>query len=560
MVCDLVEKFKIDRFSLDSSELNELLELISKDKELVSDIKNNWLMDEYISRVISIDRGMFPAQVLKRISELDSLQKNNLTMDQIVTASKNAKLSTSGRYRHKISGRKPSVISSKRVPEVISTKPSSTSGRRKFLKKSRRSPIILLIAALLILSFGVYYYTKMNTVTQLPVVETSKNDFDSPKIISAEKAVVIEGEEFKNSGLVGLSLKERTTLKVEKGGSLILEFSDRTRIDIQEESVLKLGASKNKELFLEMGRISCEVTKQKNHFKILTNNSVIQVLGTSFTLGIQKDIAKPININTELIVNQGKVEIENISTKEKVIVNQDQYIVVKNDKKLVVLEVPLKNLRYDFSARQLPKGLELVDFKNAEFLNGSLVVADGLAKYKLKTDGWKFPLKVSYRYKCLPSAVDKTIVVMSGVLWDDISYGILARGVPFTLFSGVWVSFDTYITEDNYIYSVCHSDKTDKSGNISSRFSFMERGKNSEALIILLKGWRDGDSEFDDIEVSEIKKTELPDIQEAKNIFKSLPRSEVTINFLYEKFPVIYNGKKEYRPVNIHYGAKVFDE
>jgi hypothetical protein len=49
---ELVDKFIIDRFSLSEIELDELLTLITKDHELVRNIKDSWLMDEYISRVL----------------------------------------------------------------------------------------------------------------------------------------------------------------------------------------------------------------------------------------------------------------------------------------------------------------------------------------------------------------------------------------------------------------------------------------------------------------------------------------------------------------------------
>ena len=110
---ELVDKFIIDRFSLSEIELDELLALITKDHELVRNIKDSWLMDEYISRVLASDRLIFPAQVLKRISEINSNQKQELTMDQIIRASKSTLLSSSGRYRHKVlESRKPAATCS----------------------------------------------------------------------------------------------------------------------------------------------------------------------------------------------------------------------------------------------------------------------------------------------------------------------------------------------------------------------------------------------------------------------------------------------------------------
>ena len=295
---ELVDKFIIDRFSLSEIELDELLALITKDHELVRNIKDSWLMDEYISRVLASDRLIFPAQVLKRISEINSNQKQELTMDQIIRASKSTLLSSSGRYRHKVLERKPSAISDKRPSSTSSKRSSTISNRRKFSKKSRSSPFVLLIAAVLILSIGVFLFIKMNSPTKnlsadAPITFAKNLESDLPTIVSGEKASVFNGASSKSLNYLGLSLKEGAELKVEKGGSLVLEYTDRTRVVLHEDSVLKVSNAKNKELYLDSGRISCEVSKQIVPFKITSYNSKIEVIGTVFEIGIQKDISNP---------------------------------------------------------------------------------------------------------------------------------------------------------------------------------------------------------------------------------------------------------------------------
>jgi CHASE3 domain sensor protein len=560
---ELVDKFKMDRFSLSNIELDELFELISKNHELVRDIKDSWLMDEYISRVLASDRQNFSAQALKRISELNPTNKQVLTMDQIVKASKDIKLSSSGRYRHKVSERQPSAISSKRPSAKSSKRSATVSGRRNFSKKSKSSSVFLLLVALLLLAVGAFALLKKNSLANInpdSPVEFSQNlTTDLPKIIASENAFIFNGESSNGSKYLGLSIQEGVELKVKKGGSLVLEYSDRTRVVLKEESSLKVSSSKRKELYLESGRISCEASKQKVPFKINTSNSKIEVLGTVFEIGMQKDISNFKNDTTNVMVIEGKVEVENIISKEKIIVSQGQHTVVNMEKKLVVFDNKTKSIQYDFSDSNLPNGLELVELKNAKLLNGNLVVTNGFAAYKIKNANWKFPLKVSYLTKYVPRTSETTIVLMSGLLWNDTSYGILSRNIPFKLESAIWVKFDTYITEDNFFYCICSANIDDRVEKVSSRFAYLEKGNKTDSLILLLKGYFDGEVLFDNIEINEINNSEVPDIDESKNLYKSLPRSKDLKMATFDKFPVIFNNLKEYRTVNVQYGPNALE-
>ena len=62
------------------------------------------------------------------------------------------------------------------------------------------------------------------------------------------------------------------------------------------------------------------------------------------------------------------------------------------------------------------------------------------------------------------------------------------------------------------------------------------------------------------IEIKEINNSEVPDIVEGKNLFKSLPRIKDLQIGSFEKFPVIYNNQKEYRNVNVLYGPKAIEQ
>ena len=140
---ELIKKFKTDRYALTDHELDEIYVLIKGNHQYAREIQENWLFDDYLSRAICIDRQMFPTQVLIRISDLEADQNKVLTMDQIINGSKNAKLTNSGRYTRKVSERRKSTFSSRRV--------AAPSGRQKVHKKSSNSNFFISIAALLIL-------------------------------------------------------------------------------------------------------------------------------------------------------------------------------------------------------------------------------------------------------------------------------------------------------------------------------------------------------------------------------------------------------------------------
>lgn len=551
---DLVNKFVSDRFSLADKEMDELYDLISKEKEFVREIKDNWLMDDYISRVIATDRQMFPAQVSKRISELSPLQKTVLTMDQIVSASKTARLSLSGRYRHKISERRPSPIASQRT--------SAISNRRVPAKKTEISSILWLVVAMFILMMGVYYFQNKtqssNLPREAPLVESKipKIKMDLPKIVAiTENAFVLKDAAKKTSKLLGFELEVGNVIETGKGGSITLEYSDKTKVFINEESVLRISNSTFKEIYLKSGRISSDVSSQKNPFQITTDNSIVKVLGTSFNLGIQKDLTNSKNIYTELIVTKGKVEIENTTTKNKAVLTQGQIVTVKNGMALEILNANAKNLIYDFSSVNLPKGLELVKIKNAQIENGVLSIADGQAMFKFKSSDWKFPIKVSSQTKILPySKVGSFLLPI--IYIEDSEYGIFTEGISFSFLTDIWINHETYITEDRFFYFICSYTKGGKTKNISVRVFYLEKGKGSDDIMLLLKGNREGKIEFDNLEIREIKNSDVPDFQEAKSIFRNLPRVKDKQTILYEKFPVLYNDKKEYRSIKILFGPK----
>ena len=549
---ELIKKFKTDRYALTDHELDEIYVLIKGNHQYAREIQENWLFDDYLSRAICIDRQMFPTQVLIRISDLEADQNKVLTMDQIINGSKNAKLTNSGRYTRKVSERRKSTFSSRRV--------AAPSGRQKVHKKSSNSNFFISIAALLILGLGFFYYqvTKNNSIKKenLPAIAEINNvKLDSGKIVSAINATVQLKNKKYNKDLSQLSIEKGMTFKVEKGGSLIFEFEDKTKVVMQENSSLKIANITSKELNLDYGQINCEVSKQISPFLINTKNSQIKVLGTVLNVGVKRDIFVPANETTELVVEKGSVEIENTNSKEKVLVSQGEYAVVNRNEKLESRALPTKKLKYNFSEK-IPSGIVLTDIVNSKLEDGQLKVGrEGRVFVKLKNTEWKFPLKVSINIKFDEKHTSQ--IISTSMVWNDVSYGIWTVGVEAFFKVNEWIKLESYITEDGYFYS--NYSNINNNTNLESycgRLYYLEKSSKSDELEIILNDY----AIYEGLEISEIKSSEIPDFSEGKEIFRKLPRKDNISLTTVEKFPRVINGKLEYRRATIQTLAKPFQK
>jgi hypothetical protein len=145
------------------------------------------------------------------------------------------------------------------------------------------------------------------------------------------------------------------------GGSCGIHYADGTEISVDVEAVLALsGSAESKQLELRQGKLAANVTPQKQPLKLKTPHSEATVIGTQFTVAIEKD-------GTRLEVNVGHVKLADLKTRESVEVPAGQFAIAGTGKlEARPINAPsqqIAQLLEDFEAPQLK--WNIFTFKNS---------------------------------------------------------------------------------------------------------------------------------------------------------------------------------------------------
>ena len=132
----------------------------------------------------------------------------------------------------------------------------------------------------------------------------------------------------------GQILNKDEILRSEKKSFAIIKLNDGSTLKLEEESKISLKGIYQKEkneptlIQLMKGAVFSRV-KKGNDFRIRTKNAALGVRGTEFFSAFGKD-----QKDFWMCVNEGAVEIKNLLSKEKQLVQAGQGILFKDRKKL----------------------------------------------------------------------------------------------------------------------------------------------------------------------------------------------------------------------------------
>ncbi|HYG74312.1 MAG TPA: carbohydrate binding domain-containing protein [Planctomycetota bacterium] len=233
------------------------------------------------------------------------------------------------------SGQLPAVRATRRVSAVKLA--PARSGRVRSVAAQKSSSLGWALAAMVLLSLGAMAYLKVTQSQRVDVAVLEKLEGG---------ATVLRGREVL-SATAGMALASGDQLQV-KGAALSVAYADGTRLALGTGARLALnGSSSAKVLRLSSGKLDANVTPQTSPLRLLTPHSEVTVLGTEFTLEIEKQ-------GTRLEVNVGRVKLADVTTKAEVEVPAGKFAVAGTGKlEALPLEVKLAKLLDDFEAEKL---------------------------------------------------------------------------------------------------------------------------------------------------------------------------------------------------------------
>ena len=214
--------------------------------------------------------------------------------------------------------------------------------------------------AILFLSIGYFYqsdyFDNPSNITNSDVdIITSVIEPGSDKatltledgsVVALEKDKVYQSEKVNSDGkqlVYNVSNKPKSELvynylTIPRGGQFYVKLSDGTEVWLNSESQLKYPVAfiegTTREVELVYGEAYFDVSHSANHngdkFKVLNQNQEVEVFGTEFNIRAYKD--EDI-IYTTLV--QGKVTINNFTSKRELVPNQQSKIDLNNNKMIV---------------------------------------------------------------------------------------------------------------------------------------------------------------------------------------------------------------------------------
>jgi len=523
----LIYKYLEDKESMSEVEMDELI-LLFKDPEKLISVKENLILDEYLSRHFSVDRQNFENQVLQRVYDEVNESSKILTLDEIKGASRNVSITESGRYRNRPI-KKPHVSSRKRVASSRKQKPDHTG--------------YIVVAALICIAFVLFIINnnKPDTIIdpKLPpkIVNSSIDNF--PVLSNLKGNVYLNNVAINILKKNKINLKAGDTIFCGAGGSFDFIYDEETsKLNISEATEIRVIGRKS--FFLNHGQIDGDIAKQKSkdNFQIINPNSKIQVLGTKFSYCYSR--AKENSpIFSELKVDTGLVEIERHSDGKIIKVPGGSFAVVSSNVALRSKVLPTKKEEWRFNGK---KSDFFNGFKssNVQMINGQLEFKKkgAVALFLFPVQNWSLPLKLQYKIKV---GEHKKINQRSGI--GFISNWAVAKdvliiddNVDLTIKQGEWMVVNTYLT-DSYIYNF-HYMEDNPISCYSYRFATSKRVNNSSYELRIY-----GYGFIDNVSIKEIKDSELPDMSIGIKAFNSIPKDFKEPIFYLDDYKIFLKGK-----------------
>ena len=235
--------------------------------------------------------------------------------------------------------------------KVITKLQEAFANERKATKTKKLRKLIYYSAAAVLLGIvaTTYFYNLNNKVVESPKIVNNTINVGTNKatltledgsVVTLEKGktykkdkVVCNGKELVYNNNEAKSGLAYNYLTIPRGGEFQLKLSDGTVVWLNSDSKLKFPVAfaegKLRQVELIYGEAFFDVSPSTEHkgakFKVLNKNQEIEVVGTEFNIKAYKDEDK---IYTTLV--EGKVSVNNFSSKKYLIPNQQSIINLKN--------------------------------------------------------------------------------------------------------------------------------------------------------------------------------------------------------------------------------------
>lgn len=308
---EIIAQYSDDRDSLTEEEFVLLARAMETDPDIARKVKDQFVLDELLSREIGRERQVFLDQVKERLraeNEADTFARKTVKKAQEV--SKKTTASTRRRvYDQTTVKRKRSLLSTRRHGPGLWRLGAS-------------------VAACVLIIAGVYYLNIQQAVRTPDLVRA--------KLIEVTQGITIlrQGQTIPGKPDMDIQVDDmlvtqgegRATIKY-KGEATFIELKDKTILSIHEEK----GAKK---LELMSGSVTCDVDTQPagSPMVIKTPHAQAEVLGSLFTIFAEE-------VLTRLEVTHGRIRLIRALDKKEVIVASGEFAQAGQGIELVVRKI-----------------------------------------------------------------------------------------------------------------------------------------------------------------------------------------------------------------------------
>lgn len=170
------------------------------------------------------------------------------------------------------------------------------------------------------------YVSMLQKLDKEPSRKVNKQSRVLPLLLLGAAAIIIVVFSLNLPGSKGFQVNDRLLVQGEKVSAekvLNINASDGSTLVLEKGTLIEYISYEPSEFILHQGRIDVKVSKQRSSFKIRTEESLTEVLGTEFSLERRGQV-------TDLDVNEGKVKFS--SGKESRIVKVNEAVHVKDGK------------------------------------------------------------------------------------------------------------------------------------------------------------------------------------------------------------------------------------
>ncbi|HOK04329.1 MAG TPA: FecR family protein [Victivallales bacterium] len=176
--------------------------------------------------------------------------------------------------------------------------------------------------AFFILKWGWAIAASLLLVLFLPFLWQNTDNSLVLSVKSSKSDIIINDKLYKENLFKGAKIKTPSKIITPKGGNLLIEYSDKTRLELGEDSEINTIFRENsrKIIFLKNGFLKVDSTPQKKSMLISTPNTDIEVIGTSFEIRSSEE-------KTCVDLIKGRLSVTNNVSGEKVVLNKGESII-----------------------------------------------------------------------------------------------------------------------------------------------------------------------------------------------------------------------------------------